>query len=194
MTLKAATACLFLAVWLASGATAATIEAQPSYMRHIPFSQAPRPVRLGLLETLASCGIPAKRVRSVAAFDVGPIGGLGRKDYFFESGPGIGDGRESICTANYTWQMLWMSIGRGRYKALTQANNIIYISSTRSIIFDVNSESNCGVPGATSWSDDGRFWEWNPKAAALRPITRCMLLKDAQAWAKARGYQEAESY
>jgi hypothetical protein len=138
--------------------------------------------------------VSAKQVRALAAFDVGPIGGPRRQDYFFESGPGIGDGRVSICTGNYTWQLIWMRTGKSSYKMFVQTNNLIFVGPTRSLLFDADSESNCAVPGAQGWSDNGRFWEWNAKAAAFRPITRCMLLKDATTWAKARGYQVGEAY
>jgi hypothetical protein len=179
---------------LATPSVAGAAAGQPSFMHRIAFAQAPGQVQRDLIKTLATCGEPAKLVRSLAAFDIGPIGGPGRKDYFFESVPGIGDGRVSICTGNYVWQRLWTDMGGGRYRMLTQTNNVIFIKQDRSLLFNVNVESNCNVPGARGWSDDGRFWEWEPRAAAFRPVTRCMLLKDAETWAKARGYAEAESY
>src|SRR5579864_1423896 len=79
------------------GAVAAPAISAPAIER-VPFKAAPRQVQRDLARVLASCGVPARDVKAKARFDVGPLGGPGRRDYFFEAPPGAGDSRVSICT------------------------------------------------------------------------------------------------
>ena len=145
------------------------------------------------MSTLAGCGVPAMQARAESHVDVGLIGGPGRKDYVFEVTPGIGRG-VGMCAGNYALQLLWMDVGHGRYKLTTKTNSLFYMSPTQSLLFDADTESNCNIPSARGWSDEGRFWAWNSRAEAFRPMTRCILLEDAQTWAKARGFEEQDSY
>jgi hypothetical protein len=185
---------VIFALWATFVEALPPVASAPSPMRTIPFAQAPRQVRDDLLRVMASCGAPAARVRAHATFDVGPLGGPGRRDYFFEAAPGAGDGRVSICTGNFTWQVIWLHLSGDRYMKVLRTNNLIFVGPKRSLLFDADVESNCAAPRASGWSDNGRFWAWKPRAARYEPVTRCMLREDATAWAKARGYRLAEWY
>jgi len=162
----------------------------PPAMTKVDFREAPRQIQRDLTRVLESCGVPAREVRAKARLDIGPIGGPGRRDYFFESQPGAGDSRVSLCTGNYVWQLFWMQVADGRYRLIERENDIVFANSRQSLLFDVK----CASRETSEWWNAGRFKIWHAGAGRFRPVSRCLTLVAAQAWARAHGYVELETY
>ena len=187
-----------LSLWLISGVALAAPAGPSANLRRIPFLLAPRAVQRELIGTLADCGAPAKLVRSAARFDVGPIVGPGRKDYFFLftddywHGPAdfVHYPPASICTANYVWSMVWMRTQGDRYKSIVVPYPALYFRGSDLLLFDVDPDTKCVVDGARAWWDAGHFVTWNPRTDFVRPVTRCMTRPQADNWAQARGYRQ----
>jgi hypothetical protein len=186
----------FLPLLFFASSVAMAADPAPVPLHRILLSQAPKQVQRNLIEYFAGCDIPARITRSAARLDVGPIGGPGRKDYYFgflgdywKAPASALDHLGQGCMPNHYWSLIWMNVGSGRYEELEEDNVSIYIKQLQILI--VNPAHHCDLKTwsrARAWWDCVRFQTWDARSAKFRPLTPDMTLDDADAWAKAHGY------
>ena len=161
----------------------------------IPFTQAPQPVRIGLIGLLRGCHERALFVRAYARFATGPIGGPQSPGYMFAMtaahwrappGPDYSP-TDGICSANYAWFAIWVRTDRGKYKRYVLPYSEIYYKGSAMIVR--TPDFHCTLKGALDWDECWHFVQWDSRAASFRAITPDMLGDPARAWAPTHGYK-----
>jgi hypothetical protein len=179
-------------------ATAATAEDAPIPSIHrVTLSQAPKIVQDDVASFFAMCDLSAKTVRAAALVDVGPIGGPGRTDYYFDTSENYW--RDPIgqtthfdyrCATTRIYSMLWMQTKSGKYRYIPLSSAFLYFKSSHLLISTptphFERKNNCAR--ADAWWDCVRLLAWDSKAAAFHRITGNMTLDESDVWVKAHGY------
>ena len=171
---------------------------RPANIEIVSFSQAPPPVQDYLIKVMAACSASADIVRANASFDVGPIGGAGQRDYFFEFGADYWPGPTDFghnppgtgCLSHFAWSTLSMDLGDGRYKSFFFVYPDIFYNGPQFRLFYEDRKFHC--PGAISsrWYAYGKITIWDRATRTFRPISACVTREQAMVWANARGYRE----
>ncbi|MGA0603104.1 hypothetical protein ACO2Q3_20520 [Caulobacter sp. KR2-114] len=159
--------------------------------RYTPYAAAPAQVRKDLMKIFAECGTRPEVVRSTARLETAPVGGPGRKDYLFSFGkddwPREFKSEEypagGRCNSNYSWTVLWMDLGGGRFQQRVLADGAVVAKGGRYLVVESGCKATAeGPPASYAW-----VLAWNARHHTFEPQTRCETLDEATQWLKAQG-------